>query len=271
MKGHPVRTREAVVDESLFLKTILESGLAHCRVVVDDHGGLLISLFMAGLVGGPTHCVGMCGPFVLSQVTARLEDTPAAGMREWHRLSGAALVPYHLGRLTTYVLLGAAAALMVAGATAFGGFRWLSAGLLSLAALFFIGYALRGLLPRLPRFGGDAAREGAWSRRLGDRARPLFARPVGWRGYALGVALGFLPCGLLYGALAAAASGSDPLAGAFAMTAFGLGTVPSLIGVGLAGHVAGQHWRGALARIAPVLLVINAGILGTMAWRLLAA
>ncbi len=258
------------MDEPFFLKALLDSGLAHCQVVIDDHGGLLASLFLAGLVGGPTHCVGMCGPFVLSQVTARLEDTPASRMREWHRLGGAALVPYHLGRLTTYVLLGVLAALMASGAATFGGFRWLSAGLLVLAALFFAGYALRGLAPNLMRLGGGSG-EGAWSRWLGDRVRPLFRRPVGWRGYALGIALGFLPCGLLYGALAASASGGDALAGGFAMAAFALGTVPSLIGVGLAGHLAGRHWRGAMARVAPALLVINAGLLSFMAWRLLTA
>ncbi len=81
----------------------------------------------------------------------------------------------------------------------------------------------------------------------GRWARPLFARPVGFRGYALGLMLGFLPCGLLYGALAAAAASGDPLTGAFAMIAFALGTVPALLAVGLAGHVAGQRWQGLVA------------------------
>ena len=43
--------------------------------------------------------------------------------------------------------------------------------------------------------------------------------PSGWRHYALGVALGFLPCGLLYGALAAAAAAGAAVSGAFAMIA----------------------------------------------------
>ncbi|MBY0430344.1 MAG: sulfite exporter TauE/SafE family protein, partial [Rhodospirillales bacterium] len=48
----------------------------------------MASLFLTGLVGSLSHCAGMCGPFVLSQVAARLESRPASRMREWHRLTG---------------------------------------------------------------------------------------------------------------------------------------------------------------------------------------
>lgn len=246
----------------------LSAGLSVCRVVVADNGGLLTSLFVTGLVGGVTHCAGMCGPFVLSQVAARLETVSAARMSEWHRLSGAALVPYHLGRATTYAALGAAgaaAAGMLAGTG--GGFRWLAAGLLGLAALFLLGMAV----PRLKAlWAGEAAGEGWWSRTLGRWARPLFASPTGVRGWLLGVALGFIPCGLLYAALAAAAASGDPLAGAFAMLAFTAGTVPTLVAVGMAGHFVVGRWREPVLKWAPLLLVVNAAILGFMAWQLLA-
>ncbi|WP_460019475.1 sulfite exporter TauE/SafE family protein [Magnetospira thiophila] len=251
------------------MQTLLESGLAHCKVVAVDNSGLLVSLFMAGLLGGLTHCIGMCGPFVLSQITARLEDTPATKMREWQRLTGAALIPYHLGRMTTYMGLGAGVSLLAGGAISMSGYRWLSALLLALAALFFIGYALRALWPSRAWPGGSGSGESWWSRHVGGWVRPLFARPLGWRGYMLGMALGFIPCGLLYGALAAAASAGDPTAGAMGMGAFALGTLPSLLAVGLAGHLAGQHWREGLIRVAPVLLVVNAAILTYMAWQML--
>lgn len=246
----------------------LSAGLSVCRVVVADNGGLLTSLFVTGLVGGVTHCTGMCGPFVLSQVAARLETVPAQRMSEWHRLSGAALVPYHLGRATTYAALGAAAAAaagMLAGAG--GGFRWLAAGLLGLAALFLLGMAV----PRLKAlWAGEAAGEGWWSRTVGRWARPLFASPTGVRGWLLGVALGFIPCGLLYAALAAAAASGDPLAGAFGMLAFAAGTVPILVAVGMAGHFAVGRWREPVLKWSPLLLVVNAAMLGFMAWQLLA-
>ncbi|SDG75813.1 sulfite exporter TauE/SafE family protein [Roseospirillum parvum] len=254
------------MDPDPLLLRLLDAGLSHCRVVVDAHGSLLASLFMAGLLGGLTHCTGMCGPFVLSQVAARLEEVPASRMREWHRLAGASLIPYHLGRLTTYVGLGVAAALVAGAALRLPGLSWLSAALLGLAALLFIGFALPRLkalpgldLPVLRRL------ENRLSDSLGRVARPLFASPTGGRGYLLGVVLGFLPCGLLYGALAAAAAPGDPLTGALAMGAFAVGTVPALFGVGLIGHLAGGAFKSLTAQVAPLLLLLNAGVLGYMA------
>ncbi len=236
---------------------------AHCSAVVADAGGLLASLFLTGLIGGPSHCAGMCGPFVLSQVTARLESTPASQMREWHRLAGAALVPYHLGRATTYVLLGVVGAAIAGSLTGTGAFRWLSAGLLAVAALVLLGMALPGLKALLGQ--SNCAGEGWWSRSVGRLARPLFRDPRGLRGWLLGVMLGFIPCGLLYGALAAAAATGDPVAGAMGMLAFVLGTIPTLVMVGFAGHMAANRWRGAVMRWAPLLLVLNAFILAWLA------
>jgi len=250
---------------------LLGAGVAHCRAVVVEHGGLLASLFVAGLLGSVTHCAGMCGPFVLAQAVARLESTPARRMSEMRRLAGAALLPYHLGRATTYAALGAAAAALAAGTIATTGLRWLSPALLALAALFFLGYALVHLgWLRLRWLRSSAGGETAWSRSVGRIARPLFARPVGWRGYLLGLALGFLPCGLLYGAVAAAAASGQPLAGAFAMLAFTGGTVPVLLAVGLAGHVAGQRFREAALQLAPALMLVNAATLSYLAWRTIA-
>ncbi|MDH3229513.1 MAG: sulfite exporter TauE/SafE family protein [Alphaproteobacteria bacterium] len=233
-----------------------------------DVGGLALvaAMLLAGAVGGLTHCVGMCGPFVLAQTTARLESVPAAQMREFHRLAGAALAPYHLGRGTTYIALGAMAGTAGQGIRMIPGLDWVAAGWLVFAALMFLAYAIfgSGLLR------AAAAKEGRWGQALGRHARPLFARPTGLRGYALGLMLGFLPCGLLYAALAVAAGSGGALGGATAMAAFVLGTMPGLVAVGLSGHVAAGRWRRVAAVIAPVLMVVNAAMLAFAAWRLVA-
>jgi sulfite exporter TauE/SafE len=255
------------VEQDAVLLTLLAAGASHCAAVVADAGGLLASLAITGLVGGLTHCTAMCGPFVLSQVSARMEAVPAARMREWHRLTGAALVPYHLGRTTTYMALGAAGAALAGRLGDLAGLRWLSAALLAVAALLFVGYAIPRLKLALP---GGAAAETWWSGRVGRLARPLFSAPVGGKGYLLGLLLGFIPCGLLYAALAAAAATGDPLAGALGMAAFALGTLPNLLAVGLAGHVAGLRWRALVAKGAPLLLLLNAGVLAYMAVDLVA-
>ncbi|CAA7626811.1 sulfite exporter TauE/SafE family protein [Magnetospirillum sp. SS-4] len=245
------------------LGTLLQSGMAICRTGMDGREGLIGGLFLTGLVGSLSHCGGMCGPFVLSQVAARMQSLPPDRMTETRRLAGAALLPYHLGRATTYAGLGALAASLAGLAGGTPAFGWVAALLLSLAALALLALAVPGLR------GMAGSGETWWSARVGRLARPLFASPSGWRGWLLGVALGFIPCGLLYAALAAAAAAGNPVAGALGMLAFAAGTVPMLILVGAVGHAALAHWRGPLLRLAPAMLILNAAVLGFMAWRML--
>ncbi len=250
---------------------LLETGFDHCRVALDQQGGLIATLFLAGFAGSLGHCAAMCGPFVLCQVGSRLEALPAQTMSEWHRLCGSLLVSYHCGRATTYGVLGALAGWFAGQFGALTGVRWMSVALLALAAAGFL--AVAGI-----KLGGKPTAEGwlsggvAAGSVLARLERPLWqgVGPVGWRGYALGLSLGFLPCGLLYSALAAAAAARDPLAGAMGLLAFAAGTAPALVAVGLVGHTAGRAWRGALSRIVPALMIGNAVFLGWLAWRLVA-
>ncbi|MBL8696845.1 MAG: sulfite exporter TauE/SafE family protein [Alphaproteobacteria bacterium] len=249
-----IRGRHVVPHHGLALDTG-GSGLA----------ALLLAMLMAGLGGGLTHCVGMCGPFVMAQVTSALDRDGASGYGMLQRLSGAALVPYHLGRTTTYVGLGALSASVVGFVGNLAGLRVIAAFLLALAAIAMVAQALGRGLPALGRLSGRAG-----AALVPAIARPLLARPTGWRGYALGVALGFLPCGILYAALAAAAGSQDPLRGALMMAAFALGTAPGLVGVGWAGLLFGRRWARITAIATPLLLLASAALLLAMAWRLVA-
>jgi sulfite exporter TauE/SafE len=239
--------------------------LAACRAVFVDNQGLAASLAVAGLVAGFGHCAGMCGPFVLAQTTARLADSPASDMTELTRLRGALLIPYHLGRMVTYAGLGSAAGLITGGIGVAIGLHWLSTLLLGLAALFFFGYGLSRLGLGMPRLAatGNSGQLGA---RLSRLTRPLFEHPTGGRGFALGLALGFLPCGVLYGAIAAAAASGSALGGAAVMAVFALATAPGLVVVGLAGHFAAGQWRGAVTRAGAALMIVNGGVLAWLAW-----
>lgn len=223
---------------------------------VDGTAAVAAALFVAGLAGGATHCAGMCGPFVVAQVTSGLAARPTLS-----RLSAGALVPYHLGRAVTYVGLGAAAGL-VSGTLVHGaGFRPLLVVLLALGAALMLAQAVAQvatLLPALPAGLAD---------RVARAAAPLLADPRGGRRFVLGLVLGFLPCGLLYGAIAAAAATGSALGGALAMAGFALGTVPALVGVGLAGAFFGRRFLPAARAIAAPLLVVNAAVLGMLALR----
>jgi len=207
-------------------------------------GGIALGMLVAGAAASPLHCAPMCGGFVLGQVSDRMARVPSVHLSECHRLRTAALPGYLLGRLTTYSALGFAAG--------GGGFavQWLGG---SAGIFLLIGAVLLVL---------QAAR----------RLRPGFALPLTrtLRGYPLGVALGFLPCGILYAALAAAAATGSPVYGALAMLCFGLGTVPSLVAVGVLGAAAGHRFRRGVAVLTPAVLLFNAGLLTLLGVRLLA-
>jgi uncharacterized protein len=229
--------------------------------------GLSAGLFLAGLAGGPMHCGPMCGPFVLGQAAERLAALPAARLCEFARLRAGVLAPYHLGRLIVYGGLGAAAGALGAAP----GLGRLSAALLLAAALLFALHALGRLVPALKAAipAVDHAPAG-WVSAIARVTRQLDRRH--WLGgLGLGLALGFLPCGFLYAAIAAAGAAGGAWSGAFAMLAFGAGTVPTLVAVGLAGQAAGQVWHRKLLRVAPAVMLFNAALLALMAARALLA
>jgi len=220
------------------------------------------ALFLAGLAGGATHCAAMCGPFVVAQVAASAQHTGAGALA---RLSGAALLPYHLGRALGYGMLGALAGGLAGIASLASGLRYGLAALLLLAALLMLAQAsarLAALLPRMPQPRLPQALEARLGRLLGA--------PTGLRGVALGLMLSALPCGLLYAALAAAAASGSALGGAIAMLSFVAGTVPALVGVALLGRFFGRRNGPALRVAAMILFVLNGAVLAAMAIRMLA-
>ncbi len=188
--------------------------------------GLFGGALLAGLLGSP-HCVGMCGGFAASAVSAG---------------SRGAAVAWNLGRLTTYVVLGAVSGTLgglqagpVGGVVAALLLVWFSARLAGVVP------GLQVHFPRLVAAGASAAR------RTGIAGR-----------FVLGVITGLLPCGLLWSALAVAVAGGSPAVGALAMAAFWVGTVPLLAGAasGLRRLTAASPW----ARRGLALGVLAAGL-----------
>ncbi len=184
----------------------------------------LASAFLVGLLGS-THCIGMCGGIV-GALTLGLPDA----IRASHLRLLPYLLAYNSGRIASYALAGALVGLLSAGATAlpFAQIRWLG-GLIGGGFMVALGLYLAGWWPGL----GALERVGAhfWRRvePLGRRFLPVRAP---WQALALGLVWGWLPCGMVYAALAWSLTTGSAAQGALLMTAFGLGTLPTLLVLG---------------------------------------
>lgn len=211
----------------------------------------LLSLFLLGLLGG-VHCAGMCGGIVstLSQratrrfpVTVAVQGPSAAvPATDW-----SVLAAYNLGRLSSYALAGAIAG--GAGSLAFVLQRLLpvqqAAFVLADLMLVAVGLHLLGVT----RVLGTLERAGAASvGRLWTRLRPAAARSLRAQGvpgaFGAGLLWGCVPCGMVYTGLVAALASGGAGQGALLMLAFGLGTLPNLLGLGWLAGQAGVRLRG---------------------------
>lgn len=193
-----------------------------------------------GLASG-VHCAGMCGGIVTA---FSIRGQSPNSLR---------LLLFNAGRVSTYAFAGALA----------GSLGWYaSAGqtalfVLANVVLVFVGLHLAGA--RSPMRLLENMGAPLWRRIQPHAAR--FARSG--NAYAAGLLWGWLPCGLVYGALTAAAFAGSPAGGATAMLAFGIGTLPWLLAAGVAAARL-RAWMGKKA----VRLAVGGTVLGFGAWGL---
>ena len=176
--------------------------------------GLILALLALGFASG-VHCVGMCGGIVTAFSTVQINPRPP-----WRRQ-----LLFNAGRISSYAAAGALAGLV----GYVGALLPVQSALAVLAnvVLVLIGLHLAGAgaLVRLERLGAA----------LWRRVQPLASRTLAaGHPYAAGLLWGWLPCGLVYGALAISAFGGSASAGSTGMVAFGLGTLPWLLAAGVA-------------------------------------
>jgi sulfite exporter TauE/SafE len=200
---------------------------------------LLAGLSM-GLLGS-FHCLGMCGPLMLA--------LPPAGATRFHYLAGR--VACQIGRVLTYAVLGIVFGIFGQSLILAGWQRGLSilAGVVILASL-----VLRGTKWAAQATGWIAAGLARLRRSFG----PLLQRRTVSSLFVLGLLNGLLPCGLVYVALAVAAATGSAAGGAEFMIAFGLGTVPAMLAVSLAGRILRPAWRIRLQKAVPAALLVLA-------------
>jgi uncharacterized protein len=201
----------------------------------------MISALLLGLAGS-LHCVGMCGPLLLAL---------PLGAAERRRVLTDSL-QYHSGRLLTYAVLGSLLG-SVGYVVFWTGFQQLIA-LFAAFSMFFmalLSWRFERFVTALPGLGNWTRRVQAWFRHTLQHSGSL---PL------LGMLNGLLPCGMVYAALAGALATGSAWQGGLFMLLFGLGTLPLLLAVSVAGGQWGRALRSKVRLLQPVLLVL-AGIL----------
>jgi hypothetical protein len=182
---------------------------------------VFISLFIVGLLGG-VHCVGMCGGIV--SALSFQAGQPMRGQLLQH-------LAYNAGRILTYGIAGGIVGGIGQAGVFFAGrqlapFHYLFANLMLIALGLYMMGITRFLAP-FERAGGVL-----WQKIQPLSRRLLPARTPG-QAFAVGIVWGWLPCGLVYSALATALTIGSVTGGMYAMLAFGLGTLPNLLLAGL--------------------------------------
>jgi len=210
--------------------------------------------FLAG-VAGSFHCIGMCG----GVVAALSMSGGSAPLR--NRLQSQ--LCYNLGRITTYTLLGSLAGLIGSSLDLLA-VKSLSSWFLIGANLFVMAVGLSSALG-LSSFNLSSL-ESANARFLAAPLRSALSGNSPFAPLYLGLALGFIPCGLVYAPLIAAAGSGDFLIGAATMAALGLGTVPVLLAFGTASSAFSVRLRSSMLRLAGLAVALMGA---TGLWRAL--
>jgi sulfite exporter TauE/SafE len=172
-------------------------------------GQLALGAFALGFLSS-AHCAAMCGGFA--------------------RSGGGRALPLHAGRIGSYAIAGA-----FAGAAGAAPAAWVASEPLRFAAfavacvvLFASGLKVGGFLS----FASPPAVARGFERFAASAARRIGPPDTAPRRFFLGTLWGWAPCALVYAALPVALVSGSAASGALTMAAFGLGTVPALLGAG---------------------------------------
>lgn len=201
----------------------------------------MIALAFGLGIAGSLHCLGMCGPLVLSSSNVDTKDTLGRFMH---------VSIYHFGRIMTYGILGVLFG-SIGHVIAIGSFQkvfTIASGLI-LIIIFLLSLDLEKLL-----FKSDAYRNVFY--RTQKRISTLFSNLMQRSPLFIGVFNGLLPCGLVYLALMGSLTTGSPEVGWLFMIAFGAGTLPMMLSVHFG--FAMLQFRGlrSLRRVFPVLHLV---------------
>ena len=199
----------------------------------------ILAAFIVGLVGS-LHCIGMCGPIAIA--------LPVPDSNNLSFFTGRIL--YNLGRVVTYAFLGAVLGLVGSKIALTGAQQIVS---IALGVIIIIAVLLpqkyKNYFVQLPLIQKLA-------HPLKANIGVLFSKGTFSAMFLIGILNGFLPCGLVYVALAGAIASGDAISGAAVMILFGLGTVPAMFAATVMGKFINIGIRTKIRKAVPVLAII---------------
>jgi sulfite exporter TauE/SafE len=209
----------------------------------------LLSAFIMGLVGS-THCIGMCGGIISTLST----DFSGSGQRQ----SFAIQLFYNIGRITSYSLMGLLVGLF--SSQLMEALPNPHAVSMKIGGVFFIllGLYVSQLANSFKYL--ESGGQHLWKRiePFGRRFLPAQSPFDAWK---LGLVWGWLPCGLVYAALALALTQVTAVNAALTMLVFGLGTLPTLLLIGHFAHNVKSFLQNQRVRLGLGLVLIGYGIM----------
>lgn len=221
----------------------------------------LLASFLIGFVGS-VHCLGMCGPLVVAyslHIKRKGAEAPSAISPSWEKgLSHH--IAFHSGRILSYGFLGilSAALLQRIGSIEFqGNFRG-GATLFGGVLMILFGLVLLKIVPPPGFFTSLSTVSSSFWKRL---LPPLFQSQHLGSKVVLGLATGFLPCGLSWAMIVKSATTANIGEGFLTMVSFGLGTVPALFLIGFSASFLSLRARFLGERVAALAVVVMGLIL----------
>ena len=220
-----------------------------------DFNASYLAAFVIGLFSS-LHCIGMCGS-IIGTLTYSLSQE----LRNNKRILFSIILSYNLGRVASYAIAGAVVGLLSLPFSQGMAYRFLQ--LVSAAIMTGAGLYIGGWFPRF-----------AYIEKMGSRFWKLiepFGRkmiPVKTRSQAMlfGMVWGWLPCGLIYTALSLAATTGNVMHISMTMLAFGLGTLPAVVGVGIMTTLLARLSKARLFKQIVDILFIVFALLAAFPW-----
>lgn len=209
----------------------------------------LLAVITFALLGSVGHCIGMCGGFILTYTTAKINpEQSRLSQSTYHFL-------YNIGRVTTYTSFGAL----------FGyfGSLWDVTPLsrvifFSIAGILMIvmGLSFWGKLKFLSRIEFSISQYAWFKKVFTSQLNSVSAKSF----FILGLLNGLIPCGLVYTMLVTAISTESALYGALVMFIFGIFTIPALFSFAcLMGLFAQNRFRQTMIQLAALIIIIYGG------------